>query len=505
MASLSFEEIIDSIVRQSGVPRDDVLKMVKRKKEEMGGLVTDEGAALLVAIDLNVEVRAEKKEKVLIGELHDKMDVVPVLEGRVKSILRVKRFERAGGGVGTMASLVIADRTGEIRLVLWGEHSKTVEKGQLRKGDIVRVIKGYVKRGLFGDLELHVGRLGRVVVNPSDINPQEFPEIVDEPVPLSELEPGMPDVTVEGEVIEVSPVTLFDRSDGSKGRMSTARIADDEVSVRVVFWDEQAVKGAQLRVGDRVRLVSGFTREGIGGEVEVHMAKAGRVEVVSRGEGVTEKYVPLSQLHPGMSSVNVIARVAAKTPLRTFTRPHDGSLGAVADLYVTDGTGWTRISLWDAHANLLPKIKVGDLLRVRKAYTREDVFGLNLNAGKRAIIDVNPPDVPESAVPPIEECKVKLEDLKPYMANISLDVTVRYVGDTKEFQRQDGTTSKMVTLLIEDETGEAPAVAWGESAAKLEKVTPGARLKVKGCYTRINAKGETEVHIGEGATIEVEE
>ncbi len=505
MASLGFEEIVDSIIKQSGLSRDDVLRMVKRKKEEMGGLVTDEGAALLVAIDLNVEVRTEKgKEKVLIGELHDDMNFVSILEGRVKSLLGVKRFERSGG-VDTMASLIITDKTGEIKLVLWGEHGKIVEKGQLRKGDIVRVVKGYVKRGIFGDLELHVGKFGRVVVNPSDVKPEDFPEIVDEPIPLSELEPGMPDVTVEGIVVEASPVTFFERPDGSKGRMATAKIADGEVSVRVVFWDEQSVKGAQLKVGDRVRLVSCYTRKGISGEVEVHMGKAGKVKVISRGENLTEKYVPLSQLRSGMSSVNVIVRVAAKTPIRTFTRPHDGSLGAVADLYVTDGTGWARISLWDTHANLLSKIKVGDLLKVKNAYTREDVFGLNLNAGKRAIVSVNPSDIPQNAIPPIEERKVKLEDLKPYMANISLDVTVRYIGDVKEFQRQNGTTSKMVTLLLEDETGEAPAVAWGEAAVKLEKVPPGTRLKVKGCYSRINAKGETEVHIGEGAIIELEE
>lgn len=38
---------------------------------------------------------------------------------------------------------------------------------------------------------------------------------------------------------------------------------------------------------------------------------------------------------------------------------------------------------------LLSKIKVGDLLRVKNAYTRKDVFGLPQRR-KRAIIDVNP-------------------------------------------------------------------------------------------------------------------
>ncbi|MEM1512916.1 MAG: DUF2240 family protein [Candidatus Jordarchaeales archaeon] len=502
---MSFERIIDLIVEKASVSREEVLKLVKRKKEEMGGLVTDEGAALLVAIDLGVEVQRNEEEKVFIGELSDEMDVVPIVEGRVKSFLGIKRFEREGGGVGVMATIVIVDRTGEAKLVLWGEHSKIVEKGQLRKGDVVRVVKGYVKRGIFGDLELHVGKLGRVIINPPDAKLEDFPEVVEEVFPLSKLEPGMPDVTVEGEVVEVGPASIFERPNGSKGRMATARITDGTMSVRVVFWDEQSSRGAQLRVGDKVRLVSGYTREGMRGGVEVHMGRAGRIEVISRSEKSSmETYTPLSQLHPGMSSVNVLARVTAKTPVRTFTRPQDGKIGAVADLYLTDGTGWVRISLWDRHVNLLSKVNIGDLLRVKNAYTREDTFGLNLNAGRRATIDVNPPDVPKNTIPPVEECKVKLEDIKPYMANISLDVVVKHVGEAREFQRQDGTTSKMVTLLVEDETGEAPAVAWGEAAVKLENVPPKAKINIKGCYTRINAKGETEIHIGEGATIKIE-
>jgi len=507
LGRVGFDRIINLIVEQAGVSRERVLEMVREKKREMGGLVTDEGAAILVAMDLGVEVRKEEGEgKVRIGELHEDMDNVPVLEGRVMEVLRVKRFERRGGATGMMASLSIADKTGRVRLVLWDEHSRVVDRGQLHKGDIVRVVKGYVRRGIFGDLELHVGRFGRIIVNPPDVNPDEFPEVEEEPIPLGELEAGVPDVVVEGEVVEVSPVASFERSDGSTGRMSTVRIADDEVVVRVVFWDEQASKGAQLKVGDRVRIVSGYTREGISGDVEVHVGKATRVEVVEKSlKPPVDKYTPISKLRPNMSSVNVIARVAAKTPLRTFVRPQDGTLGAVADLYVTDGEGWTRISLWDKHVNIMSKVSVGDLVRVRNAYTREDAFGLSLNAGRRAVIDVNPPDVPESAVPPLEKKFVKLGDLKPYMANIILEATVRYMGEVKEFQRQDGARSQMVTLLIEDETGEAPAVAWGENAAKLKEVDQGARIRVSGAYTRINAKGEIEVHIGEGTEIKITE
>nr|MDO8077069.1 DUF2240 family protein [Candidatus Freyarchaeota archaeon] len=123
------EKIIELIVKQSGLTREEVEERIKRKKEALGSLATEEGAALLVAVELDVEVRepeeeAKPGEKTLIRDLREGMTNVPLLEGRVMEILRVKRFERRDGTVGRMASLRIADPTGETRLVLWEEQSE---------------------------------------------------------------------------------------------------------------------------------------------------------------------------------------------------------------------------------------------------------------------------------------------------------------------------------------------------------------------------------------------
>ena len=88
MSGVGFERIVDLIVKQAGVSREE-----------------------------------GRENKVPIGMLHEDMDNVPLLEGRVLEILRVKRFERRRGTTGMMASLFIADKTGKVRLVLWDEHS----------------------------------------------------------------------------------------------------------------------------------------------------------------------------------------------------------------------------------------------------------------------------------------------------------------------------------------------------------------------------------------------
>lgn len=502
------EKIIELIVKQSGLTREEVEERIKRKKEALGSLATEEGAALLVAVELDVEVRepeeeAKPGEKTLIRDLREGMTNVPLLEGRVMEILRVKRFERRDGTVGRMASLRIADPTGETRLVLWEEQSEAVEKGKIHKGDILRVLRGFTRKGLYGDLELHVGRLGKIIVNPPDARPEDFPEPATQPIPLTELEVGMPDVTVEGTVIDSSQPRTFTRPDGSQGRIATLRISDDDAVVRVVFWDKQAPKASQYSPGDRIRIISGYTREGTAGDVEVHIGKATQIAVLERSFAKPEpKPTPLSEVRHRMDSLHVQGRVSAVTPLRVFTRP-SGDTGVVADIYITDGESWVRVSLWDKHAETVARVKPGDIVRIRDAYTREDQYGLTVNAGRRATIEVNPPDIPPDAIPPIDTKPRKIREIAPYMVPVSLEAAITELGELKEFQRQDGTSSSVIHFCLTDETGSIPAVAWGEKAEALAKARSGQRVSIRGAYTRLNTKGEKEIHIENDTEITV--
>ncbi len=508
LAVLNPEKIIELIVKQSGLTQAEVEERIKPKKEALGSLATEEGAALLVAVELDVEVRepeeeAKPGEKTLIRDLREGMTNVPLLEGRVMEILRVKRFERRDGTAGRMASLRIADPTGEMRLVLWEEQSEAVEKGKIHKGDILRVLRGFTRKGLYGDLELHVGRLGKIIVNPPDVRPEGFPEPATQPTPFKELEMGRPDVPVEGTVIDVSQPRTFTRPDGSQGRIATLRISDDDAVVRVVFWDKQAPKASQYSPGDRIRIISGYTREGTAGDVEVHIGKATQIVVLERSFAKPEaKPTPLSEVRHRMDSLHVQGRVSAVTPLRVFTRP-SGDTGVVADIYITDGESWVRVSLWDKHAETVARVKPGDIIRIRDAYTREDQYGLTVNAGRRATIEVNPPDIPPDAIPPIDTKPRKIREIAPYMVPVSLEATITELGELKEFQRQDGTSSSVIHFRLTDETGSIPAVAWGEKAEALAKARSGQRVSIRGSYPRLNTKGEKEIHIENDTEITV--
>ncbi|MEM4188770.1 MAG: DUF2240 family protein, partial [Candidatus Hadarchaeum sp.] len=146
---MTFEQMVQSILEATGLSRDEVMSRIRSKQEELGGFVTLEGAANIVARELGViferkepEVRPLRIEDLLPG-----MSKVDLL-ARVVRIQEPREFQRPSGKSGQVGSLVLQDSTGEIRLVLWDDKASILRQGGLKKGDIIKVQGAYVREGL---------------------------------------------------------------------------------------------------------------------------------------------------------------------------------------------------------------------------------------------------------------------------------------------------------------------------------------------------------------------
>jgi replication factor A1 len=79
-----------------------------------------------------------------------------------------REFSRDDGSTGRVANLLVADETKSARVVLWDDDVGLVEKGELKEGDVILIKKGYVRERL-EEFEVHVGRYGKVVLNPPNV------------------------------------------------------------------------------------------------------------------------------------------------------------------------------------------------------------------------------------------------------------------------------------------------------------------------------------------------
>ncbi|MFX0077842.1 MAG: OB-fold nucleic acid binding domain-containing protein [Candidatus Hermodarchaeota archaeon] len=381
---LKLAEIVDLIVDKSGKSKDEILQMIEEKKKELDGYVTDEGAASLVAreLDLDLFERQPTPElKLSIRDLVAGMTGVS-LNLKVIRIFPVRTFQRKQGGEGKVASIMGSDSTGSIRVTFWNDHTKPIEDQEFDEGDILRLINGRVRTGLRDQLEIHLGSGSRIMVNPPDVDTKDFPEVAVTLTPLKALEAGMSDVHVEGVIITKYRVSTFSRGD-SEGSVASLVIRDETGRTRLVLWDEQSEWFRKLSVNDKIRIESGYVRMDRNNEPELHLGRRGQIRQLSATDQPPEdrpsEPQALKNLTAGdfPSAVGVV--VIENQGVRTFTR-RDGQEGKRLVFILADETAKVRAVAWGQAAENLADVEVGTKLLLE---------GVNCRAGLRQELEIH--------------------------------------------------------------------------------------------------------------------
>lgn len=157
----SVEEIIVKLEQQTGISKQELEKKINKKKEDLSGLVSPEGAAYLVARELGVNISNDFSKILEIKKILSGMKNVN-LTGRVYKISRIVEFKRSDGSPGRVVNLYLSDGTGSVKLALWDKQVKLVEEQTIKLGDVIQVVNGFTKENTFGDVELSLGKYGSI-------------------------------------------------------------------------------------------------------------------------------------------------------------------------------------------------------------------------------------------------------------------------------------------------------------------------------------------------------
>lgn len=147
------EEIIQRISFATGMSEEEIKEKIEEKKLELSGLISDEGAAYLVAKEVGVDI--VQQQKLNIESLVAGMQNVDII-GKVVKISPVREFNTEKSQ-GKVANMFLADETGSVRVSLWNDEIEKIEG--IKEGDVVR-IKGYVKDNNISGPEIRLGRYG---------------------------------------------------------------------------------------------------------------------------------------------------------------------------------------------------------------------------------------------------------------------------------------------------------------------------------------------------------
>ncbi len=504
--SLSVDEVINKISAKVKISRQDLLDKIRAKKNELGGLITDEGAAYIIAKELGVNVFEDQtriEHKLRIADLIPGMNSVSVT-GVVKDLTPVKVFDRGGGRKGAVASGRIMDNSGEVRIVFWDEKTSSIKQGLVRDGRVIKVIRGYVKEGRDGEPELNVGVRSEILY-PTDTGLERLyskPSVITD---FSELEPGRTGLSAAGVITRLFTPSTFTRADGSEGQVMSFILQGTKGSCRVVVWGDNIQLFDGLKEGQLIYIKNLSSRENRNGEVELHASGTVELEVnpdlkIDFSNISPNKPLRIGEITGRYFDIDVIGKVSSIFEVKEFNRS-DGSPGRVQSIIISDSTGSVRVSFWDDKINDITGLKIGDIIKISHAYTKVDDFGVTVNAGANSVIEINPAGV---LIPSESESENKrISEITTESFNISVIGKVVQIYDLKEFNRSDGSTGKVLSMIIADETGFIRTVAWGKSAEFLAGLKIGDIIQVKGGYTKTGLNNSLELHLGESTVISI--
>lgn len=490
-----YEKIKDKISYE-----DFQKKMEEYKKENADvSFIDDISIAHMVVGDYITEKNEpteEVKDLWKIKDLETGKQHINLL-GRVMSISNVKKFTSKKGREGKLANLILADETGQIRVVFWTENIKLMDK--FHEGDVVQINDVEVKQG-FRDDETHLN----IQSSLEKMNPTDYPNLPpynDKITPLSEIK-GDIEVNVVARVVRIPRIRSFDRN-GRDGKVASLELQDKSGSIQFTLWnkDTNLIEDLDLKEGDAIKVLGAQGRSR-NGEVSLSHSWIGRIV---KGDFDVPEYrediLKIGDAHE-MRNVTLIGLVSKVYDTITFERD-DGSTGKVKSMELEDDTGAIRLTLWNEDTEI--DVKKGDILKIIGGNIEfDDYSGTNyrVNTNWNTKLITNPPIDQEMKDTLNEVGKyltpMKISDLNKIEEDgEEVDVIGRVVNlyEPNEFQRDDGTTGMVRTAEIADDSGMVRVSLWDNKAE--HEMKEGDTLKIENARTRL---GDYQVDLSVGKT-----
>jgi len=474
-------------MQRKDLSRDILRKLIEQKKAESGGFLSDEGAAILVAQDLNVEIGSTEPPPIQIKDLVSGLGNVTV-RGQIKEISAVQEFERQNKRPGKVRRFVLFDQTGEIRCVAWNGQTEKLADDQIQTGTVL-VSHAYTREGLEGGIELHIGDKAEIQITES------IHEAIEQPstqlVTVSEASRREGIVDLVGIVKTAPRVTEFRKAD-QYGKVLRMRLIDGTGRITIVAWNQRAEDLHSVSTGQAIQISGGRVKTSINGTPEIHIDALSRVEVLQHPPthlaDVRSQLTKISEIKANMRDVDVLAKILRIQPPVAIKRPN-GEMTKVTRILLADDTGVIQASLWDDKAEL--DLNVDEAVLIEDASSRERLGEVSINVGKTGVVSRHPTHQTEK----LEPTPKRIADLPPSGIFI-VEGKLTTQPSLRQVQTSRGDTVDLAEANLTDDSGECRAVFWRDLAKQLAALKQGTNVKVFGVHPRPGFKGGIELSSG---------
>jgi len=157
----NYDLLLERISSSSGIDKVELEKRVEARRAKLSGLISKEGAAQILAAELGVKF---ENVQLKLSELVAGMKKVNVV-GKIINLFPAREFNKNGKS-GKVLNFILADDTGNTRVVLWDmNHIMLIESGQIKQDDVVELRNVSVREG-----EIHLSGFSEMMKNGAVFN-----------------------------------------------------------------------------------------------------------------------------------------------------------------------------------------------------------------------------------------------------------------------------------------------------------------------------------------------
>jgi len=451
------QDLINKLLEQkSELTKEIIEQKIAEKKEKIGaGYLTDQGALFLIASDYGITLSESQKIEISLKDLYAGAKEVS-LETRVLNLSPTKQFSRKDGSTFDLRTMTVYDSGSTASVKLWDEKANLPGIENLKPGDLIKIIKAYVKSDFDGSPTINIGSGSNIETIDTE---SQIPMIDKITKDISELQEGQKDLVISGMIDGIISGMQFTNSRGQPGTALRMRLkGKDGSGMRVVLWgkDESLIPN-MISQSANVKLLGVRVKSGNQG-LEIHGNEATIIEI----EG-------------GKEAEPVIARILS---------------------IVTTETGKNMIIAADSQKNIYnisdfsnsTSICVeGDVIECMPSKVYGNSVTLDENSFVRKLDN-------DETIPSLSKIRTKIMDVKAD-ENFCIECIVLKVPGRKEIQTKSGESISLSEMFVEDDSGQIWVKGWRNQAKLIDKCELGEIISITGLNAKLNNFGEGRIEL----------
>ena len=449
-----FEDLLSKLLENAPeLSRSVIEERINEKKDKIGsGYLTDQGALFLVASDLGVSLQESQKIEIALKDLFIGAKEV-TLQSRVLNLSPAKQFIKKDGTPFFLRTMTVYDSNSRVSVKLWDEKATLPEIENLKPGDLVKIIKAYVKSDLTGAPTINIGSGGTIEPTKSTSN---IPLIDSITIDVSLVKEDQKDLVVTGNISGVISLLEFTNS---KGKPSTAlkfrmKGASDNL-VSVVLWGkDESILPKMISPDAEIKLYGVRTKTGNQG-LEIHGSDATVIEVEGKQE-IEPIIVRLLSVAKSDSGATTALGIDKSKKL----------------IQITDVSGTIEAFGSNSIIECMPSKIFGNIIKID-----QDSFVRKID---------------DDSLPDISELRTKVSELKEGNS-FCIEAIILKSPERREIQTKSGEMVALSEMFVEDDSAQIWVKAWRKQADLLNNFTLGEIITILGVNVKPGLEGKLEL------------